>query len=277
MPKAAIIQSVFDFAIREINALEQRIVKAEDNADAMLWEQAEQVVAQLDAHLSQRKLAAQWINARTGNPYDHKHVTWVARVWRDWGVNSPRPRFRDAYNEIANQKNKLDVHHSSESAEHYTPKELLDQVVAVMGAIDLDPCSHPDAKVPARRRFTAKDDGLTKTWSGRVFVNPPYGRVISEWTIKIRQEWERGDVQELIALLPARHDTEWWDALTRECDDVVACFWSGRLTFGGNTDPAPFPSCVVYFGPKHDVFARVFNPHGGLWVRPPIGFFVDHA
>jgi hypothetical protein len=37
---AALVQSVFDFAIREINALEGRIVEAEDGADAMLWEQA---------------------------------------------------------------------------------------------------------------------------------------------------------------------------------------------------------------------------------------------
>ena len=71
---SALVQSVFDFALREINALEDRIVRAEDDADAMLWEQAQHVVAQLDAGLTQRQLAAQWINARTGEPYSVAHV-----------------------------------------------------------------------------------------------------------------------------------------------------------------------------------------------------------
>ena len=34
--RPAFVQSVFDFAIREINALDGQIVKAEDDADALL-------------------------------------------------------------------------------------------------------------------------------------------------------------------------------------------------------------------------------------------------
>jgi len=98
----AIVQSVHAAAVREINALEVRIVQAEDDADAQLWEQARQVVAQLEAGLSQRELARQWINARTGEPYSQMHVSFTARVFAEKYTFQPRPRFRDAYNAIAN-------------------------------------------------------------------------------------------------------------------------------------------------------------------------------
>jgi hypothetical protein len=51
---AAIVESVFAPAIRRINAREQRIVTHEDEADALLWDNARDIVRQLDAGLSQR-------------------------------------------------------------------------------------------------------------------------------------------------------------------------------------------------------------------------------
>jgi hypothetical protein len=104
MKAAAVVQSVFESAVREINTLERRIVHNEDEADAMLWEQARQVVAQLAAGLSQRQLAEQWINVRTGEPYSQKHVSFTKLAFEKFTSHDPRPRFRDAYNEVANAK-----------------------------------------------------------------------------------------------------------------------------------------------------------------------------
>lgn len=175
---------------------------------------------------------------------------------------------------------RMAVHHSSETPEHYTPQTFLDVVVRVLDAIDLDPCSNNKTtpNVRARTHYTIGDDGLAQPWAGRVFMNPPYGREIVAWIEKLRAEWARGNITEAIALLPSRTDTEWFDALTVDTDDAVICFLSGRLTFVGNTDPAPFPSMAVYFGPKHDVFASVFGELGSLWVRPshPREWFIDH-
>src|SRR5262245_2184339 len=111
--KAAIIRPIFDAAIRNINALERKIASAENDADTMFWTQAEEVVAQLDEGVSQRELAALWINARTGEPYSVMHVNYVRQAVVKFTLQSSRPRFRDAYNAVAN---KHAVHHSSKSA-----------------------------------------------------------------------------------------------------------------------------------------------------------------
>jgi hypothetical protein len=271
------VQSVREFALREINALEQRIVKSEDDADAMLWEQASQVVEQLKAGLKQRDIARQWINARTGEPYSHNHVGFVARVFGKF-TSQPRPTFREAYNEIANASKKS-VHFSSETPEHYTPAGVLALVKEVFGDIpDLDPCSNSrkSPNVKARRYYTEADDGLAQDWGGRVFMNPPYGHAIGAWIEKLRQEWNARRLTEAIALLPSRTDTDWFEQLTSGTDDVVLCFLKGRLIFIGNSDPAPFPSLIAYFGPKHDVFAQIFAKEGSLWMRPSLDFFVNH-
>lgn len=173
------------------------------------------------------------------------------------------------------------VHFSSQTPEHYTPAIFLDAVYTVFGGIpDLDPCSnsreHPN--VEAHKHYIAVDDGLVQPWHGRVFMNPPYGREIGAWIDKVRAEWKRGEMLELIALLPSRTDTAWFNALTSDTDDVVVCLLAGRLTFIGNDEPAPFPSMAVYFGPRHDVFADVFLSLGSLWQRParPREWFVNH-
>lgn len=99
----AIVQSVHDAGMREINTLERGIVKSEDDADAKLWEQARQIVALLEGGMTQRDLASQWINARTEKPYSVMHVNYTKQAFVQSTVQ-PRPRFRDAYNEVANAK-----------------------------------------------------------------------------------------------------------------------------------------------------------------------------
>lgn len=186
---------------------------------------------------------------------------------------APRDASLPARDEAA--PSRLAVHFSSATPEHYTPSSVLAWVHQVFGDMpDLDPCSNEGVpNVHARRYYTATDDGLRQPWAGTVFVNPPYGRGIGEWIAKLRAEWARGHVRELIALLPNRPDTQWFHALTVDCAEAVFCSLHGRLTFVGNDASAPFPSLVVYFGPKPDVFASVFWRRGILWVRPPRAYF----
>ena len=48
---------------------------------------------------------------------------------------------------------------------------------------DVDVCALPtNAKV--RKYYTPEQDGLSKTWTGICWMNPPYGRQIGKWVQK---------------------------------------------------------------------------------------------
>jgi hypothetical protein len=163
---------------------------------------------------------------------------------------------------------KMSIHYSSATPEHYTPEHILSLVSDVMGTIDLDPCSNSkeEPNVPAIEHYTIDDDGLSLTWKGSVFMNPPYGREIGGWIEKLCAEYESGNVTEAIALVPARVDTAWWNKLTAtERTYAVVCFVRGRLTFINNEDPAPFPSALVYLGDNRCKFYAEFSTIGQIW------------
>ena len=59
------------------------------------------------------------------------------------------------------------------SDEYYTPKHIIE----ALGHFDLDPATPVNPKwSTADVMYTKEDDGLSKEWFGRVFLNPPYSR-----------------------------------------------------------------------------------------------------
>lgn len=62
--------------------------------------------------------------------------------------------------------------------EWLTPPEL----VHALGEFDLDPCS-PIIRPwdTAKKHLTIQDDGLSGNWTGRVWLNPPYGDQCWKW------------------------------------------------------------------------------------------------
>jgi site-specific DNA-methyltransferase (adenine-specific) len=152
---------------------------------------------------------------------------------------------------------------SSDSNEWFTPERILAPVRAVLGGIDLDPCSNDIAQrdVQARRYYTEAADGLAQSWqSDNVFMNPPYGRSIGQWTDRLIRAYTSGETRAALALLPGRTDTDWFTPLF--CYPI--CFVHGRLTFSGYTAGAPFPSVVVYFGADLARFTHAFAPLGPI-------------
>lgn len=84
--------------------------------------------------------------------------------------------------------------------EWYTPKEIIDS----LGKFDLDPCA-PVCPLwnTAEVMYNKYDDGLSKEWKGRVWLNPPYSRPLIEKFIMRMAEHGNG-----IALLFNRCDSK---------------------------------------------------------------------
>lgn len=152
---------------------------------------------------------------------------------------------------------------SSASHEWYTPRHVVDAVLRTMQTIDLDPCAEKGKGVPATTHLTKADDGLAHPWKGRVYMNPPYGDGIGEWTAKLRADFDARRVTEAVALVPARTETDWWEKLGAE----FICLIHGRLKFSDGDTAAPFPSAAVYLGKFPDVFADSFKGLGPVYRR----------
>ena len=153
---------------------------------------------------------------------------------------------------------------SSNTGDWYTPPEIVEAVRDLFdGRIDLDPCSnsHEAPNVPALVHFTREDDGLSRPWSGRVYLNPPYGKGIGPWIEKVREEHEAGRVTAAVVLVKAATDTRWFRVLSER---YPRCEVAGRLKFSGCKNPAPFPSVLFYLGDEVQRFADVFGRFGVL-------------
>jgi phage N-6-adenine-methyltransferase len=144
------------------------------------------------------------------------------------------------------------VHFSSRTDQWATPQDLFAKLNDRFGGFTLDPCADA-SNAKCKRFFTKTEDGLAHPWTGRVFLNPPYGRQIAAW---VKKAWESAQTtaEVVVLLLPARTDTRWWHDYCA-LGDVE--FLRGRVRFGGAASGAPFPSAVVVFrnGAATDVSA----------------------
>jgi phage N-6-adenine-methyltransferase len=134
------------------------------------------------------------------------------------------------------------VHFSCATVEWETPHWLFDELSWIYGGFTLDPCATAQ-NAKCTRFFTREEDGLSRRWDGKVFMNPPYGREIGKWVAKAYEASLEGTI--VVCLLPARTDTRWWQDFARRGH---VWFLRGRLTFGEAKNAAPFPSAIVTFG-----------------------------
>jgi phage N-6-adenine-methyltransferase len=143
-----------------------------------------------------------------------------------------------AYRSLA----KRSVHFSSTTCEWATPPELFAELNREF-VFGLDACATVE-NAKCARFFTKQENGLEQTWTGRVWCNPPYGRVIGAWVQKAWQSVQDGDAEIVVCLLPARVDTAWWH---HYCARGEVQFLRGRLRFGDAESGAPFPSALIVF------------------------------
>lgn len=115
-------------------------------------------------------------------------------------------------------------------------------VDAVADAPTIDPPPNDPLTLEELREM----DGLSRSWEGVCWRNPPYGKEVSAW---VRRAWRASVAgNTVVMLLPARTDTAWFHDWIYGKAEIR--FIRGRLKFGGSKNSAPFPSMVVVFRPK---------------------------
>ena len=145
------------------------------------------------------------------------------------------------------------------SVEWFTPPSLFD---ALFGPVEdctpfwLDPASaeSPYNWVPAVRKFTKAEDGLTQPWHGHVWLNPPYGPAGVAF---IDRMIEHGDG---LLLLPSRTETKVYQRAWLAADAV--CLLRDRLWFirnDGHTGRSSFGSTLFAFGEWAGAVLRAAN------------------
>lgn len=131
------------------------------------------------------------------------------------------------------------------TVEWLTPPDL----VKKLGKFDLDPCTPINPPfVHAKTNFTVIDDGLTKSWFGRIYMNPPYGKGMETWIEKLKNHGNG------IVLIFARTETKcffnhiWYDA------DAIL-FVKGRIKFynidGEQKGTPGAPSVFIAYGKEN--------------------------
>lgn len=167
------------------------------------------------------------------------------------------------------EKKKVHVENNSGENEWYTPVEIIEAARAVMGQIDTDPASSKKANetVRAKQFFSQADDGRTRTWDGKVWMNPPYAQpLVSEFCTAVSEKFDTGEISEACVLVNNATETSFFQRMLQSASAV--CFPKGRLRFidmNGNPSGAPLQGqAILYFGPEADAFADAFCQFGAV-------------
>ena len=170
------------------------------------------------------------------------------------------------------QRSRVAAIFSSKSVEWYTPAEYVGAAREVMGGIDLDPasCEEANKTVKAAKIYTEETDGLAEgnKWKGRLWLNPPYGRLAGQFVSRLMREVEAENVKEFCILLNSNSsDTQWWQPLW----DYTLSFPSKRINFtAGESETesgSTHGSAIIYMGPNRDKFIEVFSRFGVIMER----------
>lgn len=146
--------------------------------------------------------------------------------------------------------------------EWYTPAEIIEAARKLMGEIDLDPatCITAQKVVLAVDWYTKDDDGLSQSWHGRIWCNPPYSYpLIEKFTQKAMTEYDAGHMTEGLILVNNCTDAAWFVALAERCPVM---FTKGRSKFW-QEDQRTFATrqgqAIFYFGSNVAGFHECFS------------------
>lgn len=197
---------------------------------------------------------------------------------------------------LGQKANHQQINQDSGDVEFYTPPFIIESARKVLGVIDLDPASNEIANrtVQAKRIFTKEDNGLAQEWSGKVWMNHPFGKgelackknrhgVYTckkkackdrghhidhdipgniDWITKYINSYETGRVTDAINICFANTSEDWFTPLL----EYPQCWIKGRINYykadGRKMAGAPKGSVITYLGDDYLAFKREFSQYG---------------
>lgn len=161
------------------------------------------------------------------------------------------------------------INQTSGAVEYYTPEPIIEAARRTMGAIDLDPASSEEAnkRVKAFRFYSARDNGLTREWRGKIWLNHPFGRLTNRaWITKLLFETKEGRAIQWCCITYACTSEQWFVPLL----EYPQCFLKPRTNYilpdGSTKRGVTKGSVVTYFGPDIEAFRREFHTLGAVKV-----------
>jgi ParB family chromosome partitioning protein len=166
---------------------------------------------------------------------------------------------------------KKHVHVAQNSGENewYTPPQFIESARLVMGGIDTDPASSEIANrtVKAGQFFSKEDNGLRQTWSGNVWMNPPYAQpLMTNFAEAITYKFNQGEIKQGMVLVNNATETQWFQRMASVASAV--CFPKTRVRF---LDPKGRPGAplqgqaIIYFGDNTEAFVEEFSQYGATF------------
>lgn len=159
--------------------------------------------------------------------------------------------------------------HNSKSVEWFTPARYSEVARLVLGSFDLDPASCTAARftVKAAHHYTEADNGLTKPWRNRAWINPPYGRINVQsgqelFSSKLIEEFTSRRVTAVITLCNVATDCKWFAPLWK----YPICFTDHRIKFisstNGKAKQPTYGSAFAYLGDDRPALSMYFASSG---------------
>lgn len=210
-------------------------------------------------------------------PFDQKTAWNYMRVFerKDKLGTIPNLGPSDAYKMLSEGTKDATAHvsHNSGENEWYTPQPFIEAAREAMGSIDCDPASSDTANktVKAEKYFTKDEDGLSKEWSGNVWLNPPYAQpLIDQFSEAVATKFSNGEIKQALILVNNATETEWFSRMAKL--SAAICFPASRIKFidtKGDASGAPLQGqAILYLGKDIQRFNKAYNSFGFILCKP---------
>lgn len=165
----------------------------------------------------------------------------------------------------------MNNHSNNQNDEWYTPPEFVESARRVMGEINLDPASNKKANewIEADEFFSLENSAFLNEWHGKVWMNPPYSRIIKDFVDKLVDEYDADRVSEAIVVTNNGTDTRWFHRLAGASSAI--CLVKGRIGFqnvdGVRIDNNNKGQIFTYIGDNPEKFKLEFEQYGMVFIK----------